>query len=565
MGLLYNAFYNVDHVTINGAHLLTAGGLYNAQYVDWFTHGETLDIANYSASLPAGTGGYYNVASVQGLQDLLGFSESNAADNFRLTAGISLPPGFYVPYFAGSFDGNGKILSNLSLNVANSNLGFFGFLPSTNTEITGIALTNVQLTGSARIGGLAGLDLGAAITDSYVSGSVSSTGDIGSASALGGLVGDARGGSISNSYAAGTVDGGGIGFWVGGLVGSLESATVTNSYSKVDVSGTSAVGGLVGANYGTIHNSYSVGQVHASSTIVGGLAGTNYGSISNSFYDRTTNPGLTGLASYSGPLSDVAGVAWGLSTAQLQTPANFVSTTSANGSVNPGWDVSSSVAGNSVWFIYAGDAAPLLRSFMTPITVGGGAVTQPYNSIPFVGSMADLVYSMPPDLSHILGTLSATGAGAGAVNPGSYTYMPGGLYSDQQGYLISYASGTLTITQGPVPTPPSQPPSHAAAATTPNLSGIRTALQGILYAPAVGTQPQSLVAESTLAMVSGGAAAPGAQAGTDGSAGGATSVVTLPGGKAVAVRFDMSIGAAGTLEVRNGGILLPDDLVQAGP
>jgi len=36
-------------------------------------------------------------AVLQGLQDMLGFVESNAADNFRLTADLNLPAGFSFP------------------------------------------------------------------------------------------------------------------------------------------------------------------------------------------------------------------------------------------------------------------------------------------------------------------------------------------------------------------------------------------------------------------------------------------------------------------------------------
>jgi hypothetical protein len=36
------------------------------------------------------------------------------------------------------------------------------------------------------------------------------------------------------------------------------------------------------------------------------------------------------------------------------------------------------------------------------------------------------------------------------VNVGTYSFTPGGLYSDQLGYIISYATGTLTITPAPL-------------------------------------------------------------------------------------------------------------------
>jgi filamentous hemagglutinin family protein len=444
-GLLSNAFFNVDQVSVNGSHQLTQGGLYNAQYLDWFTHGETLDIANYSSSLPPGSGGYYNVSSVQGLQDLLGFSESNTADNFRLTADIALPPGFSIPYFAGSFDGNGKTLSNLSLNIPNSNLGLFGYLPSTGTAITDVAVSNASVIGESRLGGLVGSDVGATITDSYVSGNVAGNGSIGAANNVGGLVGAMGGGSISNSYSAGTVSSTGSGYWVGGLVGVVYAGTVSNSYSTANVTGTQLVGGLVGTNYGTISKSYAAGQVSGTIIIGGGFAGNNDGTITNSFYNSSVNPGMTGLSSFSGPRPDSAGVAWGLNGAQIQAQANFNSATADNGGINPGWDLA------NTWIIYEGHTAPLLRSFMTPLTVTAKNATQVYDGVAYSGGNG-LTYSATDvgDGNVFYPADMYSGTSQGAVHVGTYAIELRGAWSDQQGYILTLVNGSLSITPAPL-------------------------------------------------------------------------------------------------------------------
>ena len=412
INFLSNAFYNVDQVTINGMHLVAAGGIFNAQYVDWFGHGETLSIANYVASLPAGSGGYYNVSSVQGLEDLLGFSESNAALNFRLTANLSLPQGFSIPYFAGSFDGGSHTLANLALATNNSEVGLFGYLPSSATTIANVGVSNVSVTGNEYVGGLVGYDK--------------------------------AGASISNSYASGSITGVSV---VGGLVGRLNSGGgISNSYFSGSVTETSyAVGGLVGASYGTISTSYAQGSVTGTAYYIGGLVGLKYGSVTNSFYDKSSNPTLTGLSNYSHPIADVAGTVEGLTTAQFESPTTFTSATGANGNFNPAWNLSTAAAGSSGWFMYAGQTAPLLRSFMTPLTVGGGATIQVYDAIAFAPTVGNMVYSSPPDMTQLLGSLTITGTAASAVHTGTYTYVPGGLYSDQQGYLISYISSRLTI------------------------------------------------------------------------------------------------------------------------
>jgi filamentous hemagglutinin family protein len=391
-GSLSNSFYDIDQVTINGTHQLTMGGLYDAQYQDWFTHGETLNIANYSATLPAGTGGYYDVGSVQGLQDMLGFVESNAADNFRLTADLNLPAGFSFPYFAGSFDGGNHTLGNLSLNFPSSNVGLFGYLPSSSTTIANVGAPGANVTGLSDVGGLVGLNNGAAITNSYVSGIVSGS------SYVGGLVGYSRSGSISNSY-------------------SSASVTARSGYGA---------GGLAGANYGSISQSYASGKVNGSS-YVGGLVGLNYGSVANSYYNKTANPTMTGLSNYNGPIADAPGVVSGLTTAQLETQSSF-----------SGWDFV------GTWFMYEGATTPLLRPFMTALTVSANNATETYSDSAYSGGNG-VSYATTSGDGNLLGSPTYSGSSQGAVNAGTYTITPGGLYSDQQGYIISYASGSLTI------------------------------------------------------------------------------------------------------------------------
>ena len=117
---------------------------------------------------------------------------------------------------------------------------------------------------------------------------------------------------------------------VGGLAGTGEGS-ISNSYATGSVSGNgSNIGGLVGMfayNFAsTINDSYATGHVSGGSN-VGGLVGTNtQGTITNSFWDKTT----------SGQTTSAGGT--GMTTAQMQTQANFTSATSANGNANPGWD-----------------------------------------------------------------------------------------------------------------------------------------------------------------------------------------------------------------------------------
>jgi hypothetical protein len=83
------------------------------------------------------------------------------------------------------------------------------------------------------------------------------------------------------------------------------------------------------------------------SSYVGGLVGDSVFTVTHSFWDVTT----------SGQTTSAGGI--GMTTAQMQTEANFTSATSANGNVNPNWNFT------TVWYMPSG-SYPLLRAFMTP-------------------------------------------------------------------------------------------------------------------------------------------------------------------------------------------------------
>jgi hypothetical protein len=120
---------------------------------------------------------------------------------------------------------------------------------------------------------------------------------------IGGLVG-ANSGTVSNSYSTGSMTGV---LWVGGLMGfNVEEGAVSNSYSTCSVTSDYGAGGLMGGNVGTVSNSYSTGSV-TSDEGVGGLMGANSGTVSNSYSTGsvTGNDDVGGLVGYSeGTASD---------------------------------------------------------------------------------------------------------------------------------------------------------------------------------------------------------------------------------------------------------------------
>jgi len=138
--------------------------------------------------------------------------------------------------------------------------------------------------------------------------------DAAPACGVGGLVG-ANFGTVSNCYAMGDITGG---LDVGGLVG-FNGGTVSNCYATGSVRGGEDVGGLVGLNLGAVSNCYSSGSV-TGNYVVGGLVGSNGGTVSNSFWDIETS-GQTysfgGTGETTADMQDVAtfsGAGWNITT-----------------------------------------------------------------------------------------------------------------------------------------------------------------------------------------------------------------------------------------------------------
>jgi len=187
--------------------------------------------------------------------------------------------------FRGKLNGNGYKVSGLWINrqiskqSTGSDIGLFGSAYKAEIRNIGVEIDNTKggVKGGSSVGGLVGTNLGGGngiIIDCYVTGDVT-----GQSTYVGGLVGTNGGGVIRNSYATGNVTGSGN---VGGLTGS-NSGTISNSYATGSVSGVASSGGLTGYNSGTISNSYATGSVTGSNSIGGLVGDNNDGAISNSY------------------------------------------------------------------------------------------------------------------------------------------------------------------------------------------------------------------------------------------------------------------------------------------
>jgi hypothetical protein len=199
-----------------------------------------------------------------------------------------------IDSFAGTFDGNGHVISNLYVNGGDY-CGLFGSTTSAAT-IENLGLVDVDITGSDMVGGLVGENYGV-VTDCFTTGTVTGC------ELVGGLLGDNFGSSVVYCYSSATVDGQSVdGIALGGLIGVSFSGTISNCYATGDVVNAGwCVGGFIGACWGgSIINCYSTGSVTGTSWAVGGFIGeSGYSStvITNCYTTCTSVTGSDSSAS----------------------------------------------------------------------------------------------------------------------------------------------------------------------------------------------------------------------------------------------------------------------------
>ena len=244
--------------------------------------------------------GNYTVTSAEGLKAVADIANNgNLGINITLTENINLTDMDWTPIgkddnkaYTGTFDGNGKTITGLTVTGSNEYAGLFGFIGPGGT-VQNVVLEGVQITSdnsSGYAGGVAGYCYRGTLENCSVSGSVSGSG---SSSDVGGVVGYQLVGSITGCSSSATVKGMNR---AGGVVGVTNNgATLTACYATGDVTvendGTSyaCAGGVVGMNGGnsTLTACYAAGNVSGkgSGTIhVGGAVGENYGTLTACYW-----------------------------------------------------------------------------------------------------------------------------------------------------------------------------------------------------------------------------------------------------------------------------------------
>ena len=244
--------------------------------------------ASFNISTPAQLAGLAKLVN----DNVTGFYNKTITQTADLDlAGLQWTPigGTGTHYFSGTYDGNGKTISGLKINIADYYQGLFGMAGSSST-IKNVKLLDVSITvtGSAIMytGAVAGFSNGK-VTDCVATGSVSGN------TRVGGVVGTtiATDATVSGCSFSGSVKGGS---YIGGLAGD-NRGSVTNCYAAADVEATLATGvagGIVGNQgyvSGSVQYCYATGSVQGYTA--GGIVGTNTGSVMNS---AALNTGVTG-------------------------------------------------------------------------------------------------------------------------------------------------------------------------------------------------------------------------------------------------------------------------------
>ena len=272
--------------------------------------------------------GYTIIKTADELQAM----QDNLSGKYILMDDIDLAGYAWEPVdrFTGELNGNGYVVTNLTIKENTWGIGFFSGV--TDATIKNVALENVDISGDTNTGGLVSRSIGSTIIDNCsVTGKINGIAssqrvgglvgcinndtiisnctveiDVVGDSYVGGLVGEVFSGTINNCYVKGSVNGSSS----GGLVGSVSSATITNCWTSASVTcnGTAgfgnvtSIGGLIsGVRDGAIiENCCATGNVTGldSTVYVGGLVG--YAEINSQISNCYATGSVSGI--YAGGL-----------------------------------------------------------------------------------------------------------------------------------------------------------------------------------------------------------------------------------------------------------------------
>ncbi|NTV02889.1 MAG: filamentous hemagglutinin N-terminal domain-containing protein, partial [Chlorobiaceae bacterium] len=436
----------VTSVTITGTNYIggmvglnVSGGTVNGGTVT----NATLSGTNATSSYIGGLVGYLVGGSITG-SSVIGGSVKGAGQYVGGLVGAMLPFSGY------NFTGAAIVSSNVSgTRVSGSGNNVGGLLGANAGSLSAVSVTDAAVAGVGNIGGLVGSNMVYTTTGANYTGTIVSSGVVGgSVSGAGQYVGGFAGinsnsvicGSISVSGTAVTGSYSGAGY-IGGLVGAntgtLSSATVTSA-SVAGSTSTSEIGGLVGRNSGgTINDSGVLGGSVSGLQYIGGLVGDNSsGVLSGVSVSGTTVSGsfsgsgyIGGLAGYNaGTLTNVAATSVAVSGASTTDRVGGLVGRNS-GVIDAGKVLGGSVSGrNDIGGLVGYQDGSAIRSYATSTVTGssdvGGLVGGNYGSV---------------SQSYAIGTVS------GSENVGGLVGLQGTSSSIVDSYAAGLVRGTNSV------------------------------------------------------------------------------------------------------------------------
>ena len=222
----------------------------------------------------------YNIGSIHDLRHLADYV-NNGGNNcsgltFRQTRDIVCddtytPIGDFGHYFSGSYDGQGKTVSDITVTRTGNDfqtdmfVGFFGKVK--NSTVQNVVLASSSFTGYNYVGGIVGSNVGGTVQNCRVESSVTIKAGHDNAYYLGGIVGYNTDNNVSS----------------GKIIGCISAATVSDNGKN----NTREFGGIVGANYdGTVKDCLYAGTTVSGNNYRGAVVGHNAGSstYTNNYY-----------------------------------------------------------------------------------------------------------------------------------------------------------------------------------------------------------------------------------------------------------------------------------------
>lgn len=357
-------------ITNTGSVRATQGGAAGIFYSNNIsgTEGDTnanainnVDITN-SGTVTGGT----DENSVTG--GLFGINSGNITNSTLTNTGVVIGGGT-VGGLIGTNSGSAKdsTFTNSGTVSGNTNVGgLFGTNSGKFERSSLINTVNGQVIGTNNVGGLIGYNTGEIIggrkdvngTDvGYYKYKIYNNGVItikGNGSNIGGLIGNnttenGKTGSLTAGYntgainASGSTNVGGIAGSNAGIIGEVFNTVMTADGQNQTITGGTNVGGLVGNNSGTLSNAYNTTEVKGNAnvgTIIGNNATNNVSNVYNT---------------------------WDTENSKLISTGN-----SADNAYNIDSNKQTDYSGldfNDTWKIYEGNSNPLLKVFLTNLTI----------------------------------------------------------------------------------------------------------------------------------------------------------------------------------------------------